>query len=82
MVTFTHTKMRLIKNLFYFQFESIIFNIFVESLFSVKNIKQFLRIFRGIAEKVPLNDRFHGTLTIDMTKKGGGLRQRKMLTNS
>ena len=67
---------------FYFQFESIIFNIFVESLFSVKNIKQFLRIFRGIAEKVPSNNHFHEILAIEMTKKGGGLRQRKMLTNS
>ena len=32
----------LIDKHFYFQFESIIFNIIVESLFSVKNIKQFL----------------------------------------
>ena len=32
----------LIDKHFYFQFESIIFIIIVESLFSVKNIKQFL----------------------------------------
>ena len=68
MVTFTHTKMRLNKNLFYFQFESIIFNIFVESLISVgKLVCVFLG---GIAEK-SLNRRFYETLAIDMTKIGG-----------